>query len=497
MTQPRSNLLLSLTVAMLVLLACGGSVPSQAQEPQQEGSPPSVTEQLGGAPEAVDTDAARALSGAFRNAARSTMPAVVFIQVEKSAGASERPQVPAPFRFFFGPPGEEQERPPQQGAGSGFIIDEAGHIVTNNHVVEGASYINVRLLDGREFDAELIGGDPSSDVAVVQIDPEGEDLPVARFGASENARVGDWVIALGSPLGLDFTVTAGIISAKGRQLRGQAALEAFIQTDAAINPGNSGGPLVNLEGNVVGINTAIFGSNRFVGYGFAIPADLAERVIRDLLEYGEVRRPRLGVSVSDVTAVDAEAYGLDEVRGADVSSVEEGSPADEAGIELGDVIVAVDGKPVEDATDLITTLAGMAPGDEVELDLIRDGESTTVTAELGRFESEELAGGGEDQREKTERTLGFSVAPLTPEIARQLGYDRSKGVVISQVSPFSAAANAGVRKGMLVLAINDSSVSSPRDVARVAEEIAAGDVISLRVLVPDIGETIINYRTRP
>jgi serine protease Do len=306
------------------------------------------------------------------------------------------------------------------------------------------------------------------------------------------------VLALGSPLGLDFTVTAGIVSAKGRQLTGRRlALESFIQTDAAINPGNSGGPLVDLNGSVIGINTAIFGAQRFVGYGFAIPIDLANRVISDLLEYGEVRRPRLGVQISDVTAVDAEAYGLDEVSGADINVVEPGSPADEAGLQIGDVIVAVDGAAVENATDLTTTLARKQPGDDVQLTVFRKGDRKKITVELGRFETSEAE--GQERRQASRdltKLLGFRVETLTPQIAERLGVERREGVVIAEVAPFSSAANAGIRPGQVVLEINGREVRRVRDVSAIADDLESGDVVSIRLLIPDVGETIVNYRAR-
>ena len=498
MTRPLP--LLVLAVAVLAIALSCDMTSSQAQESTSQTD--EIREQLGAPPESADSSIAADLSAAFRAAARRALPAVVFIQIEREAGAGAGPQpdIPEPFRFFFGPPDRGGEMPPQIGAGSGVIMDTEGRIITNSHVVADATRVLVRLVDGREFEAEIIGDDPSSDIAVIKIDP-GDDrpLPVATMGSSDDVRVGDWVLALGSPLGLDFSVTAGIVSARGRQLSGRRlALESFIQTDAAINPGNSGGPLVGLNGEVIGINTAIFGAQRFVGYGFAVPISLAERVIDDLLEFGEVRRPRLGVQISDVTAVDADVYGLDEIRGADINVIEAGSPAESAGLELGDVIVAVDGDPVDDATDLTTTLARRRPGDTVELTVVRDGDRRQVEVELGRFEGDAAPGGQprEEVRRQTERLLGFRVEALTPAIAERLGIDRTSGVVIADVAPFSAAANAGVRPGAVVLAINGDEVASVGDVDAIADNLTPGSVLSLRLLVPEIGETIVNFRTR-
>src|SRR5690606_6824878 len=262
---------------------------------------------------------------------------------------------------------------PREGSGSGFIFDSRGYVMTNRHVVADADEVIVTLSDGREYRATVVGTDPMTDVAVIRIDPNGgKPLPVATLGSSEDLQVGDWVLALGNPLGLDFTVTAGIVSAKGRNvgiLRREAnlsAVEAFIQTDAAINPGNSGGPLADLTGRVVGVNTAIASATGFyAGYGFAIPIEVARKVANDLIEHGVVRRPRLGVLVEEINATDAEVYGLDEVAGAEVKQVQEGTPAAKAGLKVGDVIVGLDGVPIRTATQLISSLAQREPGEKV------------------------------------------------------------------------------------------------------------------------------------
>ncbi|NIR46353.1 MAG: PDZ domain-containing protein [Gemmatimonadetes bacterium] len=493
-------------VLALTLSVAGCDIGNAAggQEVSAEVSRPSATattQQEYGATEAsltnADTVAATALSAAFRDAADRVLPAVVFVTVEREAAASSRAlPLPEPFRYFFDSP-ERGQLPPDRGNGSGFIIDPNGRVVTNHHVVAEATNVTVRLHDGREYQAEIVGSDPTTDVAVLQLKGDVENLPSARFRESRSLQVGDWVLALGNPLGLEFTVTAGIVSAKGRQLTGrETALEAYIQTDAAINPGNSGGPLIDLQGRVVGINAAISGGPRFVGYGFAVPSDLAQRVISDLLEYGHVRRPRLGVRISDVTAVDAEAYGLERVAGAEVNSVGEDTPAEEAGLEVGDVIVALDGRPIANATELTTSLAQRQPGDEVELTVVRDGEHRVLIAELGEFPSE-----GEPETRvaaatSSEELLGFTVQPVTPRIADRFGYDIDSGLVISQVERYGPAARAGIRPGQLLLRIDGQPVRDESDFASLAGSIASGDVVSVRVRDPQIGETIINYRTR-
>ncbi len=483
-----------LVVPVLVLAACGAGPSAPAQDTAHD----TVRQQLGSPPAQVDTSAATALSQTFRAAAQRALPAVVYIEVQKQGQSPIQMQdIPEPFRRFFGPQMPQQEQP-MVGSGSGFILDAEGHVVTNNHVVEGADSVLVRLQNGREYDAKVIGTDASSDVAVVKIDPGDSALPVAQLGDSDQTNVGDWVLALGSPLGLDFTVTAGIVSAKGRQLSGrQMALESFIQTDAAINPGNSGGPLVDLTGRVIGINTAILGNQGFVGYGFAIPIDLAQRVVKDLLEVGYVRRPQLGVSVADVSAADAQVYELPAVSGAVVKMVQDDTPASKAGLELGDVIVAVDGQPVQDAADLTTTLARHQPGDRVALAYYRGGKKRDVQVELGQFQRSDEESADTGGHHGAEETLGFSVQPLTPDIAQRLGYDSPGGVVVSDVGQFSNAARAGLRPGMRLIAIDGQKVASTADVHRIGDGIAAGDVVSLRVEVPQQGETVINYRTHP
>ena len=297
----------------------------------------------------------------------------------------------------------------------------------------------MRLVDGREYEATVVGTDPNSDVAVIRIQArEGETLPVAQFGSSNDLRVGDWVLALGSPFQLDFSVTAGIVSAKGRNRiidSDAMALESFIQTDAAINPGNSGGPLVDLLGNVVGVSTAIYSpSGVYAGYGFAIPSAIAERVARDLVEYGVVHRPQLGVSVADVTADDAAYYELDRVAGALVKTVADGSPAAQAGLQIGDVILGVDSTRVSDATQLIATLAQRDPGEEIDVTFVRGGRPLRVSVELGQFKT------GERTRPVTREPVSrssrpdFTVVPLDPRYARQVGY-AGDGVIIRTVEP--------------------------------------------------------------
>jgi serine protease Do len=443
----------------------------------------------------ADTSLARGLSRVFRGAAHAVLPSVVTITVE-SGGGTGQSQVPESLRQFFGLP-DQFQAPPQEGFGSGFVYDATGLVVTNNHVIADASRVTVRLQDGREFDAKIVGSDPDTDVGLVRIDAGGP-LPAATLGNSDDIDVGDWVLALGNPLGLDFTVTAGIVSAKGRQLEANpSALQAFIQTDAAINPGNSGGPLIDVTGQVIGINTAISGGgSRFVGYGFAIPSNLVARIVSDLEKYGHVRRPRLGVGVNDITAVDAEAYGLVSVAGAEVVTVDEDSPAGHAGFEVGDVIVALDGESIPNATALTTALARHVPGDEVAITYIRQRKRATVRVQLAEFAARET----ESQPATAEgpsALLGFSVRTLTPQLAERLGYKAGEsGVVIDEVAEYSEAARAGLRPGQIVRQINGHAIREPADVSRVTRDLHPGAVVSVRVRDPQVGETIINYRAR-
>ncbi len=487
--------------------ACGDA--SQAQTSQSTQA--QIRENLGPAPAVIDTTTAYRLSAAFRGAAERALPAVVRVSVvtEPRQVASARGQR-MPLERLFGFPGpddgDEYGGRGGRGTGSGFVFDARGYILTNHHVVEGADRVLVTMVDGREYKAVVVGSDPQTDVAVIKIEPgRGEKLQPAEFGSSDNTHVGDWVIALGNPLNLQFTVTAGIVSAKGRSLgildrnRGASAstgLEAYIQTDAVINPGNSGGPMIDLTGKVVGINSAIESQTGFwAGNGFAIPIDLARKVADDIIAVGHVRRPRLGVTVGSITAADAEVYRLPSVSGAEITSVQPGLAADRAGIQMGDVVVQIDNIPVRTQTEFMEELARLQPGQKVRLGIMRYGQRVERTVELGAFETPPTARAARPPKPKSQELLGFAVQPITPQIVARLDAGLSSGVYVSDVDPYSGAAEA-VATGMVLRKINGKEVRTPEDVERVAATLQPGQVVSLVVRAGAEYDTIVNYRVR-
>ncbi len=441
---------------------------------------------------------ARDLSEAFVAIAETVTPAVV--RIETLRPARER-QIPSPFRRFFGP--EEEGRPDGEPrlepvGGSGFLVSDDGFILTNDHVVQGAREIRVHLPDRRSFEAEVVGTDPFTDVAVIRI--QGEGLPHLSFGDSDRVRVGEWVVAVGNPgLGgasqLDYTVTAGIVSAKGRPLQllnqellqdpetqeiANYAIEDFIQTDAVINPGNSGGPMVDLQGRVVGINSAIASRTGFYqGYGFAIPVNLARRVMEDLIQYGRVRRALLGVGIEDLTEVDAEFYGLPDIAGVLVTEVRPGEAADRAGLRSQDVIVAVDGRRVERANELQQVIASYRPGDRVTVTIYRDGERREIAIRLGEAQLSAEPQPEPVRAEGTEERLGIQVDDLTPELARRIRFEDPGGAVITGVEPFSPAQRQGLAPGLRILQINGEDVESAGDVRERLAEIESGRIVNI------------------
>jgi len=387
---------------------------------------------------------------------------VVNIQVVKTvknAGFG----VPFPFRTpfgdFFGPFSDENPHrsPEQQGVGSGFVISSDGYILTNNHVIDDATQIRIKLSDGKEYDAKVVGRDPKTDLALLKAEGASNLHPL-QLGDSDSLKVGNWVVAIGSPFGLEQTVTAGIVSAKGRVI-GSGPYDNFIQTDASINPGNSGGPLLNTEGQVVGINTAIFSqSGGNVGIGFAIPVNMAKEIVPQLEENGRVTRGWLGVGIQKITPELAKSFGLKDEKGALVSQVVKGGPADKAGIETGDVIVEFDGKKVSDMNDLPRVVASTPVGKTVAVKVLRGGNVVDREVKIAEMEQKE-----EVANVSTRKPLGMTVQNITPEIARGLGLKSETGVVVASVVPGSPAAKADVRSGDVIQQVNKKPVKDVED----------------------------------
>ncbi len=424
----------------------------------------------------------------FSEVARAVSPAVVNIRTEKVVKGGR----PA-FRHFRSPFGEEDpfhdffekffgDRPRREfkarSLGSGFIIDKEGHIVTNNHVIENADKIKVKLKNGKEYNAEIVGRDPKTDIALVKAKGL-KGFQTVKLGDSDAVRVGEWVVAIGSPFGLEHTVTAGIVSAKGRVI-GSGPYDDFIQTDASINPGNSGGPLVNMHGEVVGINTAIVSrSGGNVGIGFAIPANLAKGIIEQLQTSGSVTRGWLGVSIQDLTAELADYYGLKDSKGALVGEVFEGDPADKAGIKAKDVIIEVDGKKVEDSRDLSRTVAEVPVGKKVTIKVLRQGKERTFRVKIMKRTDEKETLAMKGPRDKTD--VGMTVALLTPRLARRFNISETEGVVVVGVEKGGPADQAEVQEGDLILEIDRRSITTLEDYHALMREVKKGETVSLLV----------------
>lgn len=402
---------------------------------------------------------ANQLSDAFASVAESVSPSVVRISVEA------KQDVPDMFRFFGGPQGESP-RNSVKGAGSGVVFTADGNILTNNHVVEHATRINVSFKDGRSFRAKVVGSDPAVDLAVLKIDAK--NLPVATFGDSGKARVGEWVLAIGAPFGLDYTLTAGVLSAKGRGI-GANEIEDYLQTDASINPGNSGGPLVNLHGHVLGINTVIIGGS---GIGFAIPSNLARNVGEQLIAKGRVSRAWIGVSFQELTPELSQGLGKTDTHGALVSSVVAKGPAANAGIRPGDVIEKVDADPVVQGKDLLRSVLLKPVGSEVTLAVRRDGKVQTMKLKTGERPGDMRAeaASGREKGTQPEGALGLNLQQLTPQIASELDYKGSGKVVVAGVRPGSPAASGGIERGDVIVEADKKTVQSPSDIADAAKD---------------------------
>ena len=375
-----------------------------------------------------------------------------------------------PFERFFGPMPPQQRQPRQRSLGSGFIVDPAGLIITNNHVIENADEVLVKLDDDKEYKATIVGKDAKTDIALLRIDGA-PTLTAAPLGDSDSLKVGDWVMAIGNPFGLDHTVTAGIVSAKGRFI-GAGNYDDYIQTDAAINPGNSGGPLLNVRGEVVGINSAIFsrtGGN--IGIGFAIPVNLAKELLPQLKEKGRVVRGWLGVLIQKVTPEIAQSLGLEGTQGALVADVVSGGPAEKAGVKVGDVITEFDGHPVRESNELPMIVARTPIGKEVSVKVLRDKGPIDLTVTIAELSDEETQVAG---TKGSEDKLGLTVQTLTPEIASNLGVDEDKGVVVTSVEGDSVAEEAGLRRGDIILEVNRHQVNDADAFRNALKEREAG-----------------------
>jgi serine protease Do len=391
------------------------------------------------------------------------------------------------FDRFFGD--ESQREFKQPSLGSGFIIDKEGHVVTNNHVIEDADQIKVKLDDEKEFDAQVVGRDPSTDLALLKI-KAGNDLPAIKLGDSAQLKVGQWVVAIGSPFGLERTVTAGIVSAKGRVI-GSGPYDDFIQTDASINPGNSGGPLINMKGEVVGINTAIVASAQ--GIGFAIPINLARGIIAQLKSGGEVTRGWLGVAIQDVNQEMADYYGIETKKGVFVADVFKGDPADAAGIKPKDIIVEINGQKVETSRQLTSLIANIPVGQSAKLKIIRDGQPKTINVKIAKRDEAKTAARGATP-EKREDQLGLRVSNLTPELAQRFNITETAGVIVTDVQAGSAADEAGVRAGDVVKEINRQAVESVREYDNVLKKLDKSESVNLFIWRRNAGFMVIKLK---
>jgi serine protease Do len=447
----------------------------------------------------------KSLNDAFVEISKTVTPTVVYIQVK--SGPKDNQQQPEgndPFKFFFGPDGQMPDPGPEMGSGSGVIISKDGYIVTNNHVVRGAGDhgIKVVLTDKREFDAKVIGLDENTDLAVIKI--EANDLPVMSIGNSDNLQVGEWVLAIGNPLGLNYTVTAGIVSALGRNIGingGGYAIENFIQTDAAINPGNSGGALVNVQGQLVGINSAIkTNTGYYQGYGFAIPVNIVKNVTEELIKSGKVVRGYIGVQIQTVDETMAKGLGLDKAKGVLVQSVQKGGGGDEAGLQAGDVILSVDGREVNASNELQVIINSKRPGDVAKLTIFRDGKTIEkdVTLKLRQEDSNQTTLNNNQKKDETSnkgvsstsiKSLGISVQDAPSSLKEKLNI--SGGVLVTSVDKFSDSFLRGVQEGVVIIEANKKKINDSGDLESAISDKKSGDSVLLKVMDKSGTERII------
>ncbi|MBM3603416.1 MAG: Do family serine endopeptidase [Alphaproteobacteria bacterium] len=506
------HLLSASVLAVAVGLGYAGA--QQVVDPANDDVSPQVSQEaqdaadanqpLGG--EAAQAPAAQVMPGSFADLAEQVSPAVVNITttsvVSQPTGGPSFPEG-SPFSDLFrefgfpgvpgGPEGmPQQRRTPQRSnaLGSGFVISADGFIVTNNHVIEGADQIEIEFYSGQRLPAEVVGTDPNTDVALLKVESD-EAIPFVEFGDSDSARVGDWVLALGNPLGQGFSASSGIVSARNRELSG--TYDDYLQTDAAINRGNSGGPLFNLQGEVIGVNTAILSPNGgSIGIGFSMASNVVSQVVQQLQEFGETRRGWLGVMIQDVSPEMAEALGLDVAGGAMITDVPEG-PARDAGLQTGDVITQFAGETVEDTRGLVRRVAEAPAGETVEVVVMRDGNPTTLNVTLGRRET---AQGGSGQPQTSDEPaesdiLGMSVTVLTPDTAAELGAPRdARGLVITGVDAEGPAAEKGLAAGDIITEVNQQPVGSVAELQSRVDEAREAGRRSVLMLIRRQGEPL-------
>lgn len=441
---------------------------------------------------------ARALSHTFAQVAAQLSPSVVRISISKKSAQPARrspfggnPFEGSPFERFFQPFDEDEEGgdegpampgPRQQGMGSGVVIDARGFILTNNHVVEGADEVKVAFVDGKTIAGKIVGTDPKSDLAVVKV--EHANLKAAKLGDSDQVAIGDWVIAIGNPFGLDHTVTVGVLSAKNRSGFQSGKYEDFLQTDASINPGNSGGPLVNLDGEVIGINTMIAGMG--TGIGFAVPSAMAKPISSQLIATGKVRRAYLGILMQDVTEELQKSLGKNAPeRGALVGQVESGSPADRAGIRSGDIIVQVDGQPVDGSQSMQRNVLGKTIGQKTDLTIWRDGKTLHINATTGELPGDDARRPGAPNSASTPEKIGIKLKTFTPDIAERAGLPKgTKGAIVAQIQPGGPAQDAGIETGDVITEIDRKPIGSAEEAMK-ALAIARDGGHLLRILRRD------------
>ncbi len=480
---------IGLIIFLLTLAGCKSGFLSKNESESGQNQPAA-------APEPVVVNGMRV---SYADVVDKTSPAVVMIRSERKTKTAPQqfPFADDPmFRDFFkNMPQSPQGRPQiERGLGSGVIVSADGTILTNHHVIDGADKITVQMNDNRTFDAKVVGSDPPSDLAVLKI--ESENLPFLKLGNSDNVRIGDIVLAIGNPLGIGQTVTAGIISAKSRHTGlSDGSFEDFLQTDAPINRGNSGGALVNLNGELIGINSQIVseqgGGN--IGIGFSIPSNMAQSVMEQLLKDGKVHRGMLGVNIQNITPEVAKSLELKDAKGVIVSNVQTGSAAEKAGIKRGDIITAINGIAIEDSNELRNKIAGTTPGSDVKITVVRDGQQQEVTAKLDEYKVEgakpdttEENGNPDGQNQNGK--LGLSLQPVSPEIARQLGLPNgTSGVAVTDIDPNGAAAESGIARGDVIMEVNRQPVGSLEDVKSALDK--SGDRPVL-LLVSRKGQTI-------